>query len=53
MTAELPASHPRSGFDDEIDLFAKHIELIRNALPVMVSATGSITRDFRKDLKKF
>lgn len=53
MTAELLASHPRSGFDNEIDLFAKHIESIRNALPVMVSATGSVTSDFRKDLKKF
>jgi hypothetical protein len=53
MTAELPATIPMSGFDDEIDLFAKHIESIENALPVMVSAAGSVTSDFRKELKKF
>jgi hypothetical protein len=53
MTAELPASNSMSGFDDEIDVFAKHIESIKNALPVMVSAAGSVTSDFRKDLKKF
>lgn len=53
MTAEPPATIPMSGFDDEIDLFAKHIESIENALPVMVSAAGSVTSDFRKELKKF